>query len=146
MRSIETLVREFPNLTGHKILEIQKQDKLEDEKEFQKEHQKDLDIIKDINENGGYYRGRFGVDQYFYYNFFNVILENNVIYCDCEHLTLFSGEGKQAVTDNFTLEIRTEQYKTLENYGINFYERVTKKEWDEIVNYFKKTPTKFWKR
>lgn len=144
MRSIEALVREYPELTGTEILEIQRKDKEADEFEYQERNKKRIELVEDLTKNGAYYRGRFGSDQYFYYNFFNVVLEDDVIYCDCENLTLFSGEGIQSVTDWYQVEIRTETYKKLENYGINVYERVTKKEWDEVTEYFTSSPKKFW--
>jgi hypothetical protein len=35
MRSIETLVREYPDKTGRELFEIQEQDKLKDQKKFE---------------------------------------------------------------------------------------------------------------
>ena len=144
MRDINYLIQLFPDKTGKELLEIQEQDKLEDEKEYQRLHEEDLKLVEDINTNGGYYRGRFGIDQYFYYRFFNLHLEDDKIYCDCEHLVLFSGEGDSRITERFSVEIRTESYKDIEKYGLDFYERVTVKEWDAVIQYFRTSPKQFW--
>jgi hypothetical protein len=146
MRDLGYLVQLFPDLTGKELMEIQRKDKEADEFEYQQEMKAELDMIKDINTNGGYYRGRFGIDQHYYYNFTNLRIDNKTVYCDCEHLVMFTGEGR-ATSKDFSVRIEKKEYKKFENYGVDIpdcIERVTKKEWDEVVNYFKKGAELFW--
>ena len=90
MRSIETLVRTYPNLTGSDIIKLQEQDKIADEKAYQKTNKRKLAYIEDINTNGGYYVGRFGVDQRYIYNVTKMWLEGDVIYMDVEKIIVFT--------------------------------------------------------
>ena len=68
MRSIEYLIQLFPDKTGKELLEIQAQDKKKDEEEYQNKNKENLAIIKDIKENGGFYKGAFGTEQYYMYH------------------------------------------------------------------------------
>jgi hypothetical protein len=147
MRDLGYLVQLFPDLTGKELMEIQRKDKEADEFEYQQEMKAELDMIKDINTNGGYYRGRFGIDQHYYYNFTNLRIEHKTVYCDCETLVMFTGEGERSTTKDFTVRIEKREYKEFDKYGIDipeYVERVTKKEWDEVVNYLKKSAELFW--
>lgn len=147
MRSIEYLVSLFPEKTGLELLEIQKQDKLDDEKKFNKLNKKKLDFINDINTNGGYYYGRFGVDQYYFYRVFNMILDNNEIYTDVETLVVFiNQEGiKHQVTGkgDVNLERRIKTYQKCSEYDLDERFRVSIKEWNEVNEYVNNI-TKFW--
>src|ERR1035437_439692 len=148
MRSLELLMQEYPNKKAKELLEIQRQDKLADQIAFDLRNEKALAYIKDINENGGYYRGKFGLDQYYYYNIFNLRLEFGKVMIDCDCITLFCNttEKTNLVTKQgeIHLERRSEQYKELDNF-INDEERVTAHEWDAIVNYINAMEKLFWK-
>lgn len=149
MRSIESLVIDYPNKTGKEYLEMQRKDIEADELAYQQANKKELEMINDINTNGGYYRGRFGIDQHYFYNFTNLRILHNKIYCDVEDLVLFTGVGRGAVTNDFTVKIEKREYRDFDTFGIDLtdmVERVTKKEWDEVVNYFKKSSELFWKK
>ena len=148
MRSIETIVRECPNLTGKEILEVQEQEKLEDQKAYEKHNEKKLAFIKDINENGGYYRGRFGLDQHWFYRVFNMEMNNDGnITMDVEKIVLFFNDtdNKHQVTkpNEIKLERRIDPYCNLDQYGLDDRERVTVKEWDEVNDYLNKI-NQFW--
>jgi hypothetical protein len=141
-------MQEYPNKTEKEILTIQKQDKLADQIKSDLRNEKALAYIKDINTNGGYYRGKFGLDQYYYYNIFNLRLEFGKVMIDCDCITLFCNttEKTNLVTKQgeIHLERRSEQYKELDNF-INDEERVTAHEWDAIVNYINAMEKLFWK-
>lgn len=139
MRAIEYLIQLYPDKTGAELLEIQQQDKAEDEAKFKKAHEKKLAIIEDINTNGGYYRGIFGSTQRFYYSFSNLRLLEGKIYCDCIHLTCFFENHSV-----FNCEIREETYKEFENYGVSIYEKVSKEYFDKAVAYFSNAKDIFW--
>ena len=104
--------------------------------------------IKDINTNGGYYRGKFGFDQYYYYRIFNLYLECETIMMSVETVRLFTNttDFKNLVTKQgeMSLERKTEQYKELDNF-INDEERVTVKEWNELNHYINAMEKMFWK-
>jgi hypothetical protein len=128
MRSIEALVREFPNLKGHEILALQEEDKRKDEEEYQKIHQKELDWIEDINKNGGYFRGRFGMSQHFYYNVTNARMSSGALVCDVEEIVVF-------FRDNIIIEKKADKFVRMDTYGFNAYQRISQKEWDNLNSY-----------
>lgn len=147
MRTIETIVRQFPHLTGTEVLAIQAEDKLQDEADFKNENQEKIDFIEDINTNGGYYRGRFGIDQHSFYRVFNMILDNGKIYMDIEKIILFyndSDDTHQVTRPNeIDLKRRIDSYVACDSYGLNNRDRVTVKEWDEVNDYLNNI-NQFW--
>jgi hypothetical protein len=148
MRSLEYLMQLYPNKTAKQILAIQAQEKLADKKAEDKRNKKALAYIKDINTNGGYYKGKFGFDQYYYYRLFNLRLEFHKIMIDVETITLFCNttDFKNLVTKQgeIHLERRTQEYKELDNF-IGDEERVTVKEWNELNHYINAMEKLFWK-
>lgn len=129
MRDLNYLIQLFPEKTGKEILEIQAQDKLDDEKEYQKKNEKKLKWIEDINTNGGFFRGRFGIDQRFFYKVTNCELStDSTIMCDVEQIVVFL-DGNISVTS--TKEI----YVDASHYEFDIYERVTEKEWNDVHTY-----------
>lgn len=137
MRSIENLVRTYPTKTGVEILKIQEQEKLVDEKRFELQNKSKLLFINDVNKNGGYYKGTFGLNQYFYYKFTNLRIQDNRIYCDVEKIVCFSG-------DEINVEKRFTEWQDLDKYGIEMYERVNEIEYNKISKYLDELFPKFW--
>jgi len=137
MRSIEYLIQLYPDKKGSEILKIQEKDKAEDEKKFRKINMNKLKIIEDINNNGGFWKGRFGYEQHFYYSFTNLRLENSEIYCDVEHLVAFNNE-------RMSIEFKQETWKKFENYGTSIYERTTKEDFEKAISYYKKSFDILW--
>lgn len=149
MRSIETLVRTYPNLSGSDIIKLQEQDKIADEKAYQKANKKKLEYIDDINVNGGYYMGRFGIDQRYIYNITKMWLEGGEIYMDVEKIIVFLNmEGKSNQVTNPNEGSIEKRIKSLQRYSTylleEMCERVSVKEWDEVNNYLIGI-AKFWK-
>ena len=119
--------------------------KFEAEKEYQKENESKLKWIEDINTNGGYFRGRFGMDQRFFYKVTNCLLETSgEIRCDVEKIVVFMGKDRSVVPDgSIHIEKKTSEYTDADKYGFNIYERVTEKEWNEVLTYLEGIE-KFW--
>jgi len=147
MRTIETLARQYPDKTGKELLEIQQQDKIEDQKEFEELHQKKINFVNDIKKNGGYFKGTFGLDQRFMYHITDIRLdEKGKVYVDVENITIFLGHNRGVVKENdFSFEKRTDRYKDASTYGFGHYERIDEKEWNELIEYIRGVD-KFWSK
>jgi hypothetical protein len=142
MRSIEYLLQLYPEKTGKEILQIQQQDKLEDEKEYERYNASKIALVKELTANGAYYRGRFGQDQYFYYRFFNLVMDGDTIMCSVEQVTCFFNQRLKHKTIN--IDRAVSDYKKFENFGIEICERITKEEWDAVNNHLEVTFSKYW--
>lgn len=142
MRSIELLVRTYPEKTCAEIMKIVEQEKQAHEAKIAKSNKDKLDLIKDINENGGYYKGTFGLDQYFAYNFKNLEFKWDTIICDVENIVVFTGNENERRTVNVKIEFET--MKQFENYGVEIYEKITKEEYEKIKSYYVDATPKFW--
>lgn len=148
MRSIECLVNQYPNKTGREILAIQAQDKIEDQKIYEEENKEKIAFVNDIDKNGGYFRGKFGIDQYYYYRVFDVIIDNNELIGSVEKIVLFHNDtnNNHSVIKpcEIKLERRIKEYERLDTYGLEYEERITKEDWDAINNYLNKISKLFW--
>lgn len=135
-RSLEVIIRENPYLTGKEILAEEKHDEACFALYNANRNKAKLDFIKDINTNGGYYKGRFGSDQRFYYNISNARLEKNRIYADVETIVVFLGDGRSVVSPgDIKIEKRKKEFKDLDTYDLDMYYRTTKKDYDEVSAY-----------
>ena len=146
MRSIETLVRNYPDKTGKELLEMQEQDKIEDQKEFELLHAVKLGLIKDINENGGYYKGRFGTSQLHFWRFFNMNMEeqSGKVYCDVECIYIHFDHLRHKEDNGIIITREIKQLQEFDRFVPQPEERTTKEEWDKVNEYIEKTMD-FWK-
>jgi hypothetical protein len=135
MRSIEYLIQLFPDKTGKELLAIQKQDKLDDEKKFQESRKKELAIIEDYNKNGAYFKGRFGLDQRYYYKVTNVRFVGDKLYCDVEKIVVFLGEKGDVCQDRINIERSFKEHEDFDTYYFQGCTRVTKEDYDKVNNY-----------
>jgi hypothetical protein len=154
MRSMDYLVSLYPDKKGSELIEIQNQDKLDDQRGFEQLNHLKLEIIKDINENGGYFYGRFGCDQRYYYRFYDLRLEGSKIYMAVDSLVFFYNNPEENHRPNssvkrdgeMSFEFRTREFEDFDKFGIDMKkDRVTVKEWDEVLNYVKEL-SKFWEK
>lgn len=150
MRALEYLMQLYPDKTATEILAIQAQDKLDDEKEFEKRNAKTLAFMADLNKNGGYYRGRFGFDQHYFYRVYDLEMEpDGHVIMKVECLVLFYNSENEPHTTTkpgtISFERRTKDYERLDQYGLQARERVTVKEWDEVNAYVDAMSAMFWK-
>jgi hypothetical protein len=149
MRVLEYLIQLYPEKTGKELLEIQEQEKLEEQKAFEKHNKTKLDFVNDINTNGGYYKGKFGLDQHYYYRIFDLVLEESGdVRMSVEKLVLFcNNDGHEHTvtkTGEINFERRTEDFANLDNYGLLHEERVTIKEWNAVNDYIDNIVKLFW--
>ena len=136
MRSLEYLAQLYPNKKAKELLAIQAKEKEADEKEYQKRHKETLEAIEDINTNGGYYKGRFGSDQRFYYNVTNARLEGDKVYATVESIVVFLGDGRSVVkAGDVSIRKETKEFADLGNYALDMYQRTTKEDYNEVLAY-----------
>lgn len=144
MRSIECLVREYPDKTGKEIIEIQEKDKLLDEQNYKKYNEKKLALIKDYNENGAYFKSTFGLDQYRYDRFFNMSLnENGAIICDVETIVGFY-KGTTTPNNEMLLKRKYKEYQDFDRYLPQDEHKITKEEYDLFSNHLDSIFSDFW--
>lgn len=149
MRALEYLMSLFPEKTAREILEIQAKEKAADEFAEKKRNAKILAFIDDINTNGGYYRGRFGLDQHYYYKVRNLRMSGNEVMMEVDKIVLFCNNDyhQNTVCKPFEIHIDREYEKSglLSQYGLDNRERVTVKEWNEVNAYLDAMSKLFWK-
>jgi hypothetical protein len=149
MKSLEYLMQLHPDKTATEILAIQAEEKAADLKAEQKRNAKVLAFIADLNANGGYYRGKFGLDQHYYYKVTNLRMCGDEVMMDVDKIVLFcNADGHQhTVCKPNCIHIDRELEKSgiLSQYGLDSRERVTVKEWDEINAYLDAMSKLFWK-
>ena len=148
MRHITELINQFPNKTGKELLEIQAQDKLDDEKEFKRLNKKKLSIIKDITDNGRYFKGAFGMEQYYMYKITKIELVGETLYCDYEQIVLFDSQNikKGILGENrLNFELKTNSLIEYER-NFSFCDRATETEYNELKNYLLGVVPKFFKK
>lgn len=146
MRSMEYLIQLYPNKTGKELLAIQQQDRLEDEAKFRKANKRKLNFIEDVNKNGGYFKGTFGLEQRYFYRVFDCVMDGNDMYGSVEVLVMHVGRKNGILGEGaISLERRISTYQQLEKYGFTsgLCQRVTKEQWDE-VNAYVDAISKFW--
>lgn len=140
MRSIETLVRQYPDKTGKEILKIQIQDQEEDQKEFEELHFEKLKIIAKINDGDVSYRGSFGLNQYFYYSFSNAELIYDEIIVDVETILYRDDDlGKE-----IKFQKKFDTYQKLYRYRFESLEEVPREKYERLLDYLKLSLTSFW--
>ena len=143
-RSIELILRDNPNMTGKEILEEQKHDEACFALWKENRDKDKLDFIKDINTNGGFYKGRFGLDQRFYYKVTNASLQGARVMAEVETVVVFLGCERGAVkVGDINIEKRKKTYEDLDNYDLHGYTRTTKEDFEKVVKYLNDI-AKFW--
>lgn len=145
MRTIEYLAQLFPDKTGRELLELQAQDKAEDKRKEEELHKDNLVIVDYINTNGLYFKGTFGLNQYFYYYIHKATLDNvnGQIHIEYDNITLFTEDEKNY--SNFNMKKEKNSYSTYDKMGVSLYEKTDKADWDNINNFINTIHTNFWK-
>ena len=150
IRTIECIVRDHPELTGKEVLALHEQDKKEHEEYLIKKHQDKHDWLTDINTNGGYFRGTFGLCQRYYYKVSNVQLDENTgrFWGSVEKLLAFHDDGSGRGTmknGKFQVELMKDEYTELTDYHLSLEDRVTKEDWDKVITYMNAMTELFWR-
>lgn len=138
-RTIEHLVNLYPNKTGAEILEIHKNELLEDKQREEKEKAHLQKIVDDINENGAYFKGAFGADQYYFFKVDKAEIDEDKVMCDFEKIILFNNLG----LNSFNYEIDNREYVSYDDIP-HKSTRITETEYNELKNYLFGVVLKFF--
>ena len=141
MRSLDFLVRTYPNKTCAEILQIMEEERQVELQQFEKRNRANIEWMNEININGGYFKGRFGLDQRFYYKVTDVSMEGEQLFGTVTKVVVYLGGS---IVQEPKIEVCTKTFQKLENYGFGMYTRTTKYDWDEVNQYIKNIE-KFWK-
>ncbi len=136
MRTFETLVREYPEKTGAEIMQIVEQEKKAEANRILESHKSEFETIRDYNTNGAYFKGTFGLDQYFVYKIENARLMEDKMVGDVTSITGFRHGGK--------IEKSSRTWQDLSKYGIGVLDRITEKEFNEVDQYIDAMYEKFF--
>ena len=139
MRSLETLMQQYPDKTSHEILEIQKQDKIKDEKEFKRLNKTKMKWINDINTNGGFFKTCISINERYYYKVSNANLTHTgIINVDVEEIIIFLGSKHGIVNKgNVFIETDCKTYIDASNYSFEYFDRITEKNWTDLEQYIR---------
>lgn len=154
MRSLQLLIQEYPDKTGAEYLEIQAQEKAQEQAEIQTRNQKVLEFAEDLNTNGGYFKGAFGFDQRYMYKVTNVeVDEDGRVTGDVEKIVFhFQHDhkgGNATFNGKVEMSIRVDAYADLQTYGILYEDtkmlmRCTEEEYLKLKNYITNVDAEFF--
>lgn len=137
MRSLEYLAQLYPNKKAKELLAIQAEEKAAEQERQDKAHAKQIEFAKDLNDNGGFFKGVFGLDQHYYYNITNVsVTDRGELIGDVEKIVIFLGADRSVVRKGeMSFEVKKKEYECLDNYGLYLTVRTDKKDYDECLVY-----------
>ncbi|MEK6829818.1 MAG: hypothetical protein AABY15_06895 [Nanoarchaeota archaeon] len=142
--SVETLTRENPDKTGKEILELHEHSKKCYALWVKQQNQEQYDLVDRINAQPLYYKGRFGLDQRFFYKISDARLDEGKVFATVEKIVVFLGSERGVVKEGEVKIERCEKtYQDLDKYGLDMYTETTKSEWDKVGNYLTGV-AKFW--
>ncbi len=147
IRSIEYLCQLFPDKTAKEILDIREHDKKCHELWLHKGQEKVRAFEKKINDAGAlYYKGRFGLDQRYFYKVYNAnVDEQGNIYASVDSMVCFLGESRGVCEGRIHIELREDRYKDLDKFSLNNEKLTTKEEYEEMLSYLRGV-SKFWEK
>lgn len=147
IRAIDYLCRLFPDKTGTELLAIHEHDKKCYELYMQKGQEKVRAFAKRINDAGAlYYKGRFGMDQRYFYKVYNATVESNgAIYANVDSLVCFLGEKGDVSEGRISIKLEVEKYKDLSTYGLSVREETTEEDYNEALSHLREV-SKFWEK
>lgn len=140
MRSIETLAKLYPELTGKQIIELCEKEKIDAQLQKKDEVLKKFQFIttSDIT----YFEGRVGHDAR-YSKVSNARINDNVIYADVEIISI-DNNLKLSDCKEYGFNIDKYSYQQVDIYSSfysafyeNFINKTTESEWNRISNFFK---------
>ena len=131
----------YPEATGKEILELVEHDKKCHELYIQNGQEEVRAFAKKINDSGAlYYKGRFGLDQRYYYKISNAeVTDEGRIYADVEKVVCFLGGER----DDIKIEKRSKEHKSLSNYSLGNEKETTQEDWDKVTKYLESV-SDFW--
>ena len=155
MRSIETLAYEYPEKTCAEIIDIQKQEKKVEDAIFLKEYEKKSDFNKDIMKNGGYFKciDEFDEKRVTLFKITEIELtKTGVMYFCYSKITVFYNDAKPEESNPSIYTIPRGEIEFTKRLIMNKkhnpliflnYNRITKKEWDNVESYIDNVPDLF---
>ncbi len=146
-RGAELMCQEYPNATGKEILELVEHDKKCSRLWIERGQQKVRDFAKRINDAGAlYYKGRFGLDQRFFYKVYNASVDDNGrITASVDSIVCFLGEKRDVMEGRVNIELTLDKHADLSNYGLKSYTETTEEEYNEALGYLRGV-SKFWEK
>lgn len=146
-RGMDTLCRQFPEKTGKEIMELYEHDLKCHRLWIERGQEKIRAFAKRVNDAGAiYYRGRFGLDQRYFYKVSNVeVSDRGDLYADVEKIVTFMGDqgSGKAFEGRIHIEYENEGHTSISNYSLENEKEVPKEQWDAIYEYLNATK-KFW--
>jgi hypothetical protein len=147
IRAIDYLCLLFPDKTGTELLAIHEHDKKCHELYMQKGQEEVRAFAKRINDAGAiYYKGRFGLDQRFFYKVSNAkVYDDGTLVGSVDSLTCFLGEDRDVFEGRINIELKTDKFERLDNYGFDMCTETTEEEYNEALGYLRGV-SKFWEK
>lgn len=154
MESLEYLIQQYPDKTGRELLEIQNQQKLDEENKIKERNKKKLEFAEDLNTNGGYFKGAFGYDQRYIYKVTNVEVDDDgYVSGDVEEIVFHFLHDHQGRNSTFNgkveMSIKEKEQANLESYGILYEDdkmlmRCTEEEYNKLKSYIINVDAEFF--
>lgn len=147
MRGARVMCEYYPEATGKEILELVEHDKKCHELYIQQGQEKVRAFAKKINDAGAlFYKGRFGLDQRFFYKLSNAtVTDKGEIYGTVEHIVCFLGEKGDVCEGRIKIETKKDEFKTFENLGLSMYEKTTEEDYNKVLAHLQ-SMADFWER
>ena len=145
-RDARVMCQYYPDATGKEILELVEHDKKCHELYVQRGQEEVRAFAKRINDAGAiYYKGRFGLDQRFFYKVSDAkVYDDGTLVGSVDSLVCFLGETG-VCEGRINIELKTDKFGKLENYGFEVYTETTEEEYNEALGYLRGV-SKFWEK
>ena len=138
MRSIETLAKLYPDLTGKQIVELHEKENSDEQLQRNEEVIKKLKYITNEN-NVSYFEGSYGKDAR-YSKISNAKIIGNVIYADIEIISI-DDKIKTQISSykeySFNIEKQLFNQVDISSFYYHFANKSTGSEWNRICKYLK---------
>lgn len=146
-RDARVMCQYYPDATGKEILELVEHDMKCHRLWIEQGQEKVRAFAKRVNDAGGiYYRGRFGIDQRYFYKVSNVeVTDRGDLYADVEKIVAFMGDqgSGKAFEGRMRIEYENEGHTSISNYSLENEKEVPKEQWDAAFKYISETK-QFW--
>jgi len=135
----------YPEATGEEILKLVAHDKKCHELYIQKGQEKVRAFADKINKAPQYYKGRFGLDQRYFYKVSNAkVYADGTLVATVEKIVVFIGGEHGVIKEGcFSFEKKISELADVDKYGLGMCMEINQKEWDKLNEYCIGV-TKFW--
>jgi hypothetical protein len=145
-KSLEYLIQLHPDKTGAELLAIQKAEKEQEELEYQESIKEDMKLVEDINKEPRYYKGTFGLNQYYIRKVSDAHFQFGKVTVDVDTIVIFdySNDPIESNRQNMSIERKRQEERDFDNYGFSEDSRTTEEEWNKINAHLEFTVENFW--